>query len=60
MTYLTFQLPTKTGDIREIANLSGSAIAFALGEIMEQHQQTLLCIVDSPSELEALITDLEA
>ena len=60
MTYLTFQLPTKTGDIREVANLSGSAIAFALGEIMEQHQQTLLCIVDSPSELEALITDLEA
>ncbi|EAR08429.1 transcription-repair coupling factor [Reinekea blandensis] len=60
MTYLNFSLPDKAGDIRTISGLSGSADALALAEIMTQHQQTVLCIVDSPNQLERLSTDLDA
>jgi len=60
MTYLNFELPAKNGDTRVIGNLSGSAKAFALCQLMERHGNTLLCIVNTPSELEALISDLEA
>ena len=60
MSYLTFDIPSKAGDTKIVSNLSGSGKAFALAQIMNTKDETLLCLVDSPLELEQLATDLDA
>jgi transcription-repair coupling factor (superfamily II helicase) len=60
MSYLTFDIPVTAGDVKTISNLSGSGKAFALSQIMNSTDSTVLCIVDSPLELEQLAADLDA
>ncbi|TCS42634.1 transcription-repair coupling factor [Reinekea marinisedimentorum] len=60
MDQTIFPIPATSGDHQILGNLKGSAAAYTLGLIMERHESTMLCIVNSPSELETLYTDILA
>lgn len=60
MTYLSFEIPSTSGDTKIISGLSGSADALSLTEIASKHTGTVLCIVDTPSHLERLASDIRA
>lgn len=58
MTFFTYELPSKAGDTKKIGQLGGSSQALLLANLIEQRQGTVFCLVNSPSELEALASDL--
>ncbi|MFQ3231625.1 transcription-repair coupling factor [Reinekea sp.] len=58
MTFFTYKLPTKANDTKKIGQLAGSSQALLLANLIEQHKGTVFCLVNSPSELEALASDL--
>jgi transcription-repair coupling factor (superfamily II helicase) len=60
MDQMLFSIPVTPSDNQILGNLKGSAAAYTLGHIMARHEKSLLCIVNSPTELETLYTDIKA
>ncbi|TXR53594.1 transcription-repair coupling factor [Reinekea thalattae] len=60
MKQLLSFVPSAPRDRKTLSNLYGSAPAYVLGAIKQESSNTLVCIVNSPSELETLYTDLQA
>lgn len=60
MNFLNFEIPTEPSDRKTISQLHGSAQALALTELKQSTAPPIVCLVDSPSDVEQLSIDLEA
>lgn len=58
MTFFKYSLPDQRGTKHQIGQVSGASAALMLADVLSQQPRTLLCLVNSPAELEQLAGDL--